>query len=244
MGKMKSFIVKVLRRGHSSLKGRYHKALFRMTPLGLRGYRCQIGQPSLIVCPQRVFMHDYARLGAYNIVLNHEGRFVMGKYSVASTGLSVVPDMHISTVGIPHCCLGVSHVHDKVMDIIVEEDVWIGMNVTLLGGCHIERGCIVGANSLVNRTTFTPPYSVVAGSPARIVAVKFSIEQILRHEQKLYPPEERLSRERLEELFDKYYKDKRVFGVDGELTEEEQEKLENAMCKLGFRYSDFGENGN
>lgn len=76
----------------------------------------------------------YARINPNSVILSNKGKFVMGKYSVASIGLSVVPDMHTSTVGIPQCCLGASHIHDKIEDVIVDEDVWIGMNVTLLGG--------------------------------------------------------------------------------------------------------------
>ena len=77
-------------------------------------------------------------------------------------------------------------------DVIVEEDIWIGTNVTLLAGTHIGRGCIVGACSLLNKEY--PPYAVLAGSPAKIIAVKFSIEQILEHEKALYEENERFTK--------------------------------------------------
>lgn len=216
-----------------------NQMLFDTTELGLKGKHCQLYQPSLIIRPKKVFLHDYSRINADNIILNNEGRFVLGKYSVVSTGLRVVPDQHTSTVGIPQFSLGASHIHDKVMDIIVDEDVWIGINVILLGGCHIKRGCIVGANTLVNRHVDAPPYAVLAGSPARIIAVKFNIEQILKHEEKLYPPQERFTREQLEKIFEKYYEGKRIFGVDGNLTQDEKESLKKAMEKTGFEYPEF-----
>ena len=71
-----------------------------------------------------------------------------------------------------------------------------------MSGSVLGRGCIVGACSMINKPI--PPYAVVVGSPAKIVGVKFSIEQILKHEEILYPKEERLTREYLEELFIKY----------------------------------------
>lgn len=190
--------------------------------------------PSLITNPSLVFMGDYARISSNNVILNNKGCFVMGKYSLASTGLNVVPDGHTSTVGIPIRLLGDSHIHDKVEDVIVDEDVWIGMNVTLLGGAHIGRGCVIGANSLVLKGTVAPPYAVLVGTPARIIAVTFSIEQILQHEEKLYPEEERMTREELEELFEKHYKDKRVFGVDTPLNDDERQDLSNTMRALRF----------
>lgn len=51
--------------------------------------------------------------------------------------------------------------------IIVEQDVWVAANSTLLPGTHLERGCIVGAGSVVGGRV--KAYSVVAGNPARVV---------------------------------------------------------------------------
>lgn len=58
-----------------------------------------------------------------------------------------------------------------------------------------------------------PPYAVVAGAPAKIIACRFTIEQILLHEASLYPPEERMSKESLEELFKNHYEGKRHIGT-------------------------------
>ena len=239
MAKMKLIFNWITRKIYNRFIIWRNNMLFETTELGYKGNYCKISQPSLITRPQKVFIHDYARINPDNIILNYEGRFVVGKYTVISTGLRVVPDQHTSTVGIPQCCLGISHIHDKVMDVILDEDVWIGLNVTLLGGCHIKRGCIIGANTLVNRHVDAPPYAVITGSPARIIAVKFSIEQILQHEEKLYPPEERYTKPQLEELFKTYYEGKRIFGVDANLTQEENNKLNETILKLKFKYPTF-----
>lgn len=49
-----------------------------------------------------------------------------------------------------------------------------------------------------------PPYSVVGGVPARVLKFRFTVEEILEHEQQLYAPEERISEEKLREIFNKY----------------------------------------
>lgn len=49
--------------------------------------------------------------------------------------------------------------------IVIEDNVWIGINATVLPGVTIGYGSIVGANSVV--THDVPPYTVVGGNPAR-----------------------------------------------------------------------------
>mgnify|MGYP002673274138 FL=1 len=56
-------------------------------------------------------------------------------------------------------------------DIVVEDDVWIGYNATILGGVKLGKGCIVGASSVVTKDV--PPYAIVAGNPARILKYRF-----------------------------------------------------------------------
>jgi acetyltransferase-like isoleucine patch superfamily enzyme len=51
--------------------------------------------------------------------------------------------------------------------VYVEDNCWIGQNAVILKGVTIGHDSIVGANSTV--THDVPPYSVVAGSPAKII---------------------------------------------------------------------------
>jgi len=51
--------------------------------------------------------------------------------------------------------------------IAVEDHAWLGARVTLLPGVTVGRGAVVGAGSVV--TADVPAFSVVAGTPARLV---------------------------------------------------------------------------
>jgi acetyltransferase-like isoleucine patch superfamily enzyme len=51
--------------------------------------------------------------------------------------------------------------------IVIEDDVWIGINCIILGGVTIGKGSVVGAGSVITKSV--PPYVVVAGNPAKIV---------------------------------------------------------------------------
>lgn len=214
MGKMKYAPLRVMR----YLKGLFYKykTNCEIKKLGLYGEHAQIILPIVISNPSRVFLHDYARIQSQTVIYNYTGRFIMKEYSAASIELLVVTGNHRPTVGIPHYMLPLSRINDKETDVIVEEDVWIGARVTLLAGAHIGRGAVIGANSLVNREI--PPYAVAVGSPTRIVASKFTVEQILEHEKALYPEEKRFTREYLEELFRTYYQGKKSIGLSSDLS--------------------------
>jgi UDP-3-O-[3-hydroxymyristoyl] glucosamine N-acyltransferase len=51
--------------------------------------------------------------------------------------------------------------------IVIGENVWIGARAAVLGGARIGEGSIVGAASVVDFEV--PPYSIVAGNPARVL---------------------------------------------------------------------------
>ena len=55
----------------------------------------------------------------------------------------------------------------KERKVIISDDCWIGRRVMIMPGVRIGTGCIIGAGSIVTKDI--PPYSVVAGVPARIV---------------------------------------------------------------------------
>ena len=65
--------------------------------------------------------------------------------------------------------------------IVIEDDVWIGFNTTVLSGVTIGRGSIIGAGSVVTKDV--PPYSISFGWPARVFRSRFTPEQIAEHER-------------------------------------------------------------
>ncbi|TLS30097.1 hypothetical protein PpBr36_03714 [Pyricularia pennisetigena] len=51
--------------------------------------------------------------------------------------------------------------------IVIEEDCWLGGNVTVLAGVTIGKGSTVGAGSVVTKDV--APFSCVVGNPARLL---------------------------------------------------------------------------
>ena len=86
----------------------------------------------------------------------------MKRYSFAADNLTVRTGNHDMIVGrFSRTITNAEKKKDLDKDVIVEEDVWIGCNVTLLSGVTIGRGAIVAAGAVVTRCM--PPYSIVGG---------------------------------------------------------------------------------
>lgn len=63
-------------------------------------------------------------------------------------------------------------------DIVVGNDVWLGYRSVILAGVTIGDGAIVGAYSVVTKDV--PPYTIVAGNPAKEIRRRFSEANIER----------------------------------------------------------------
>lgn len=132
------------------------------------------------------------------VILNLNAKFVLGKGSGAAEGLKVVTGNHPQFIGRFYRTITERpEGYDK--DVIVKEDVWIGMNVTMLCGVTIGRGAVVSAGAVVTKDI--PPYCIAGGVPAKPIKFKWTVDQILEHESILYPEEERFSKEQLEKIF-------------------------------------------
>ena len=59
---------------------------------------------------------------------------------------------------------------------LIGNDVWLGRDATVMPGVEIGSGAIIAAASVV--TTAVPPYTVVAGNPARVVKTRFDDQTI------------------------------------------------------------------
>ncbi|HFK1527529.1 TPA: Vat family streptogramin A O-acetyltransferase [Bacillus cereus] len=66
-------------------------------------------------------------------------------------------------------------------DTVIGNDVWIGMDTTIMPGIKIGDGAIIAAKSVVTRDV--APYTIVGGNPANKIKERFSneiIQELLR----------------------------------------------------------------
>jgi acetyltransferase-like isoleucine patch superfamily enzyme len=68
--------------------------------------------------------------------------------------------------------------YEEYKMIEIGNDVWIGESSMIMGGIKIGDGAIIAARSVVTKDV--PPYSIVAGVPAKVVKYRFDDEIISR----------------------------------------------------------------
>ncbi len=58
----------------------------------------------------------------------------------------------------------------EYLPVIIESDVWIGANATILPGTSIGPSAVIGAGSVVTKDI--PPCAVAVGNPARVIKMR------------------------------------------------------------------------
>ncbi|MFO0821948.1 MAG: acyltransferase [Gemmataceae bacterium] len=102
-------------------------------------------------------------IGAFTLI-DGQGGLTIGRGCDVSSGSQILTH---STV---RRCL-TERRYNKVdqKPTVLEDHVFVGTNAVILMGCRIGHHSIIAAGAVVLEDTIIPPYSLVAGVPARII---------------------------------------------------------------------------
>ena len=132
------------------------------------GNRVTIGKYA-IIRPSNIYggpigegltMGDNSNIGPYNYI-GCSGKITIGNNVMLAPRVSIYAENHVFEH--PEILIRDQGVEKK--EVIIEDDCWIAANSILLAGVTIGKGSVVAAGSVV--TENVPPYSVVAGVPAK-----------------------------------------------------------------------------
>lgn len=124
----------------------------------------------------RVTIGDYCYFS--NAILLCELELKIGNYVVIGWNTTIADsDFHpispAERIRDAIACSPVGHGRPRppicMQPVVIENDVWLGPNVTILKGVRIGAGAFIEAGSLVTREV--PPGARVLGNPAQIVGV-------------------------------------------------------------------------
>lgn len=120
----------------------------------------------------------------YNVLYNYDFskvRLIIGKFcAIAAETRFIMTGNHkldaISTYPFPIFQQGWESAFNLADlpvkgDIVVGHDVWFGYDSLIMGGVTIGHGAIVATRAVVVKDV--PPYSIVAGNPAKVVKKRF-----------------------------------------------------------------------
>lgn len=162
-----------------------------------------LSPPLYIGNPRNVYIGNHVGVGSHAYISAIKAKFIIKGHCAIAEHLTVHTGNHARLIG-----KFITDINDKNKpdgydnDVVIEEDVWIGCNVTLLSGVTIGRGSTIAAGAVVNKDI--PPYCIAGGIPAKVIKFYWSIDEILEHERKLYPEKDRISREELEKTIGNY----------------------------------------
>jgi acetyltransferase-like isoleucine patch superfamily enzyme len=107
------------------------------------------------------------------------GEVSIGKNVMFGANATVLAGDHIFAVRGKSPRFIKPHPGQNSKPITIEDEVWIGANVTVLGGVIVGIGAVVGAGSVIVEDVC--PFTVSVGNPCRPVRRLFEDEQLLLH---------------------------------------------------------------
>ncbi|MFA0269268.1 DapH/DapD/GlmU-related protein [Vibrio cyclitrophicus] len=131
--------------GHSTFSGCTQPLEGLEHPLLSIGNNVDIGWQSTIAVGGKVIISDNVRIAGGAFLFGYSGHPLDAKRRAAGEGDDP----------------------QQIGDIVLEQDVWLGTNVTIKGGVTIGEGAVVAAGSVVTKNI--PSFSIAAGNPARVV---------------------------------------------------------------------------
>ena len=97
-------------------------------------------------------------------------------------------------------------------DIVIDDDVWIGLGAIICSGVHIGQGAIIAAGAVVTKDV--EPYSIVGGNPAK--HIKYRFEEDIR--KKLLKIDfSKIDEQKFIDNIDDVYKELTVDNIDSVL---------------------------
>lgn len=105
---------------------------------------------------------DGTAIGAYSWI-GASGFVSIGKDVMFGPRVVILPENHVFAD--PDATIKSQGVVRE--SVVIEDDCWLGANVTILAGVHIGEGSIVAAGAVVNKDV--PPGTIVGGVPAKVI---------------------------------------------------------------------------
>ena len=169
-------ILNILRAFYYTVKLAYHKAKWR----SYNAHNQTVASNIFSFDNISVGRSTYGIITVYRWGSAGEGLHIGNFCSIASGVKFILGGNHhtdtISTYPFEYYYDGGKNVAVSKGPIIVEDDVWIGSDVSILSGITIGKGSVIAASSVVTKDV--EPYSIIGGNPSRVLKFRFTTEEM------------------------------------------------------------------
>ncbi len=114
----------------------------------------------------KVTVHEGASIWCNAVIRSEAAHVEIGAFTNVQDFVMIHTDPGHPVVIGSHC--SITH-HATVHGSSIGDNVLVGINATIYGGCHIGSNSIVGQHAYVKDGTQIPPNSIVVGSPAKVI---------------------------------------------------------------------------
>lgn len=149
------------------------------------GRGVNIAFPAQIAGVDNIVAEAPINIGVNSTLYTTNAKLIIKKHFISGPNLTIITGDHHYVIGkYLDSVKEEEKIPENDQDVIIEEDVWCGANVTILKGVTIGKGSIIAAGAVVTKSVL--PYSVVGGIPAKVIKAKWTPKQIIEHERLLY----------------------------------------------------------
>ena len=182
MNKLKTIVLKIICMFFDILTRVIASSKTYTTNQMLGGGKRIISYPHIVRGIENITMHEPSSIGPGATIYTTGAHLIIKQHFISGPNLTIITGDHKYIPGRwLDSITSEEKDEDNDKDVIIEEDVWCGANVVILKGVTIGRSSIIAAGSVVTKSV--PPYSIVAGVPAKVIRRKWNEEDIEKHEQ-------------------------------------------------------------
>lgn len=142
-----------------------------------------IGKQCKISGIKNIEIGKNSSIGGRALILCTRAKLIIGNYVMIGPQVTIITGDHkINAIG--KYMVNVSDSEkdpENDLPVVIEDDVWIGANSTILKGVTIGEGSVIAAGSVVTKNV--PAYTVVGGVPVKIIKNRFTDEELKMHKK-------------------------------------------------------------
>lgn len=177
-------MIRFFYRVKNSIKSRWYMKVtlpYIRKTLGACGSNVVIADHSRIAGAENIEIGDDVYIGPEALIYTTKAKLILGNHITIGPRLTIITGDHrTDVVGEYMKSVGDDRKLPKNdQDVIIEDDVWIGVNVNIFKGVTIGRGSVIAGAATVVKDV--PPYSIYISKDK--ILPRFTAEQIKEHER-------------------------------------------------------------